>query len=34
MEVKELAREFAENLAKTDAVVAFLAAKEKFGQNG
>ena len=33
MEVKELAREFAENLAKTDAVVAFLAAKEKFENN-
>ena len=33
MDVKELAREFAENLAKTDAVVAFLAAKEKFENN-
>ena len=33
MDVKELAREFSENLAKTEAVAAFIAAKEAFEGN-
>ena len=33
MDVKELAREFSENLAKTDAVATFVAAKESFENN-